>query len=112
MDGQYPPQAVQAVDQTLAREVLQFPGPAALYVYSPGCPYCQRMSPIFEGLAAEYAGRIKFVKIMMEQNPMTASRYGVDSVPALILFRHGKVVHQLKGLLPPDEIRRHIQSIA
>lgn len=111
LNGRYPDSPVPASDQTLAREVHQFPGPAVLYVYSPGCPYCQRMNPVFDVLASEYAGRIKFVKMMMEQNPATASQYGVSSVPTLILFRQGRVVHQVKGLLPPDEIRRQIQKI-
>jgi thioredoxin-like negative regulator of GroEL len=70
------------------------------------------MNPIFDSLASEFAGRIKFVKMMMEQNPATASQYGVNSVPTLILFRQGKIIQQVKGLPPADEIRRQIQKIA
>jgi thioredoxin-like negative regulator of GroEL len=70
------------------------------------------MNPIFDSLATEFSGRIKFVKMMMEQNPATASQYGVNSVPTLILFRRGRVIHQVKGLLPADEIRRQMQQIA
>ena len=77
LSGRYPEHPVAVSDQSIAGEVLQFPGLVVLYVYSPGCPYCQKMNPIFDQLAAEYTGRVKFTKILMEQNPQTSSSYRV-----------------------------------
>jgi thioredoxin 2 len=108
----YPEHPVPVSDQTLAKEVLQFPGPVVLYIYSPGCPYCQRMNPIFDQLTSEYAGKIKFTKLLMEQNPQTSSQYQVDGVPTLLLFRQGKLVNRVQGLQPREDIRRHLQAIA
>jgi thioredoxin 2 len=62
-------------------------------------------------LASEYAGRVKVAKLNTDDNPATASKYGIQSIPTLLFFRNGKQVNKLVGALPKGEIERHLRSL-
>jgi thioredoxin len=111
MDGIYPEHAVSISDQTFAREVLNFPGPVVVYYWAPWCGYCQRLTPVLDRLASDYSGRLKFTKLVLDQNPSTGSQYGVQSVPTLLLFKGGKQVNRVVGALPKEEIERQLQVL-
>jgi thioredoxin 2 len=66
------------------------------------------MAPVLDDLARTYAGRLKVAKLNVDQNPMTASRYSVMSLPTLLFFRDGKVVDTAAGALPRLEIERFL----
>jgi thioredoxin 2 len=61
-------------------------------------------------MAMEYAGRLKIAKLNVDDNPMTASRYGIQSIPTMLLFKNGDQVTKLVGALPKAEIERHLRS--
>jgi len=69
------------------------------------------VSPILDQLASEYAGRVKIVKLNVDENPMTASQYSIRSIPTMLFFRDGKFVKNLVGALPRGEIEGHLRSI-
>jgi len=109
--GPYPELARLISDASFRKEVLDFSGPVVVYFHSPTCPYCRRFNPSFDQLVLKYAGRIKFTKIVQEQNPSTASRYGVRGVPTLLLFREGVLKDRTVGLLPEADVEAHLRLI-
>jgi thioredoxin 2 len=66
------------------------------------------MAPVLEDLARTHAGRLKVAKLNVDQNPMTASRYQVMSLPTLLFFRDGRLVETAAGALPRQEIERYL----
>ena len=73
--------------------------------------YSLAKTPVLDQLASEYAGRLKIAKLNVDENPMTASQYGIQSIPTMLLFKSGKQVDSLVGALPKQEIERHIGTM-
>lgn len=102
---------VNVTDQTFNIEVLSFSGPVLVDCWAPWCGPCRMVAPILDELASEYTGQIKIAKLNVDENPMTASQYGIQSIPTMLLFKNGQKVNQLVGAQPKQEIERHIRSI-
>jgi thioredoxin-like negative regulator of GroEL len=62
-------------------------------------------------LASEYAGRIKVAKLNVDENPVTASQYGIQSIPTMLLFKNGSQVDKMVGALPKKEIERYLGTV-
>ena len=103
--------AEEVSDGSFQREVLDFPGPVLVEFHAPWCGYCKMLSPVLDQLAAEYAGRVKIAKLNVDENPQTASRYGIRSTPALFFFKNGNIRDQVLGAVPKAEIERRLNSI-
>jgi len=99
---------VMVTDKTFADEVVASPLPVLLDCWASWCAPCGAMAPVLDDLAAGYAGRLKVAKLNVDQNPVTASRYSVMSLPTLLFFREGRVVDTAAGALPKQEIERHL----
>ena len=99
---------VMVTDRTFADEVIASHLPVLLDCWAAWCAPCGAMSPVLDDLARAYAGRLKIAKLNVDQNPMTASRYSVMSLPMLLFFRDGKVVDSAAGALPRQEIERFL----
>jgi thioredoxin 2 len=99
---------VMVTDRTFADEVIESPLPVLLDCWAAWCAPCGAMAPVLDDLASAYAGRLKIGKLNVDQNPMTASRYNVMSLPMLLFFRDGKMVDSAAGALPRLEIERHL----
>jgi thioredoxin 2 len=69
------------------------------------------VAPVLEQLASEYAGSVKIAKLNVDENPVTASRYGIQSIPTMLLFRDGNQVDKLVGALPKQQIERHLEAV-
>lgn len=102
---------VDVTDRTFREEVLAYPGPVLLECWASWCGACKSAAPTIDQLAMEYAGRLKVAKLNVEQNPATASQYGVQSIPTMLLFKGGRSVDRFVGALPKAEIERHLKSI-
>ncbi|MBW2110977.1 MAG: thioredoxin TrxC [Deltaproteobacteria bacterium] len=107
----FPAVPVDITDQTFNREVLSFSGPVLVDCWAPWCGPCRMVGPILVQLASEYAGRLKIAKLNVDENPATASRYGIQSIPTMLLFKNGNHVNTLVGALPRDEIERQLRII-
>ena len=103
-----PNRPLMVTDRTFADEVIASPLPVMLDCWATWCAPCGAMAPILEDLARTYAGRLKVAKLNVDQNPMTASRYSVMSLPTLLFFRDGKVVDTAAGALPRQAIERQL----
>lgn len=102
---------VEVTDGTFNREVLSTAGSVLVDCWAPWCGPCRAMAPILDELAAKYAGGIRVAKLNVDDNPQTASRYNVQSIPTMLLFRDGELVNRLVGALPKENIEQHLVAI-
>lgn len=109
--GNMPNHPVEITDRTFQEEVLSFPGPVLVDCWAPWCGPCRMVAPVLDQLASEYAGRVKIAKLNTDDNPATASQYGIQSIPTLLLFKNGRQVNRLVGALPKGEIEKHLRNL-
>ena len=88
------------------KEVLQSDVPVLVDFWAPWCPPCRAIAPTLDALADEYQGKAKIVKVDVDDEPEVASRYGISSIPALLLFKGGEQVGQLVGRASESEHRQ------
>ena len=102
---------VRAVTEAVfEREALSAEGPVLVDFWAGWCPPCRRLAPTLEALAAEYQGRLTVLKVDVDENPELSARYGIRSIPTLILFKDGRVADRKLGALPMDELRRFVDA--
>jgi thioredoxin len=87
-------------DATFQQEVLDAEGPVVVDFCAPWCVPCLAVEPIFEQLAADHEGRVRFVKLNIDENLATAAHYGVLSIPTAILFEGGEEREKVMGAYP------------
>jgi thioredoxin 1 len=92
------------------REVLQADGLVLVDFWATWCPPCRRLAPTVEALASDYQGRVTVAKVDVDANPELAQRYGIQSIPTLILFRDGRAVDKRLGALPKDDLRQFVDA--
>jgi thioredoxin 1 len=69
------------------------------------------ITPVFEELSNQYAGKVKFVKVNVDENPKTPANYGVRGIPTLIMFKGGKAVDQLVGAVPKNQLESIVKKV-
>ena len=93
-------------DQNFEEDVLKSPQPVLVDFWATWCAPCRMMSPTVDAIAVEYAGRAKVGKLNVDENLTVASRYGIRSIPTLLLFKAGQIQEQVVGTAPKDAINR------
>ena len=109
LGGKKPPSPHPPIGE--AEQVERSPLPVLLDMWAPWCGPCRMVAPIVEQLAGELAGRMKVAKLNTDENPMTASRFNVRSIPTLLVLKDGREIDRLVGAMPKQDILRRLQGV-
>lgn len=102
--------AIKFTDQNFDREVLKSDKPALVDFWAPWCGPCRVMGPVIEELAKETEGKFKIGKMNVDEHPETASKYEIMSIPAVKIFKGGKVVKEFVGVQNKDALREALEK--
>ena len=97
-------------DSNFEQIVLQSEMPILVDFWAPWCRPCLMVAPILDELAEEFSGRITIARLDVDQNPKTASRYSIMSIPTMLIFKKGEPVSQIVGFKPKQELKRSLDT--
>ena len=98
-------------DKDFEEEVIQSTLPVLIDLWAPWCGPCRMVAPVIDKLAEIYGGKFKFFRLNVDENPQTASKYGIMSIPTLIFFKGGKAVDTVIGAVPEQTLKPKIDSL-
>ena len=101
---------VTVSDATFAAEIERSPLPVLVDMWAPWCGPCRLIAPVIDQLAKEMAGRVRFAKLNVDENPATAAKYGIMSIPTLMLFKNGELASRQVGAAPKQKLEQWITS--
>ena len=102
---------INVTDDSFQKEVLDSEVPTFVDFWASWCGPCRMIGPVFEELSNEYAGKVKFAKVNVDENPKTPSNFGVRSIPTLIMFKGGKAVDQIVGAAPKSQLDGAVKKV-
>jgi thioredoxin 2 len=103
---------VVVTDATFLADVERSPLPVLLDLWAPWCGPCRLVAPVIEELASEMAGRVRVAKLNVDENPVTAARFHVQSIPTLLVLKEGREMERIIGVQPKAAIVQRLKSIA
>ncbi len=102
---------VEVNDSNFDQMVLQSKTPVLVDFWAVWCGPCRMVAPVVEELAGEYEGKVTVVKLNVDENPKTASQYGIMSIPTLFIFKDGAPVSNIIGFRPKAELKKSIDAV-
>lgn len=106
-----PTMDINVNDQNFEAEVLKSELPVLVDFWAPWCGPCKMMGPVIEEMAAAFAGKMKICKLNVDENPESASKYEILSIPALKFFKGGEVIDEMVGLQPKQMLEDKIKKL-
>jgi thioredoxin 2 len=102
---------IAVTDATFVAEVERSPLPVLVDAWAAWCAPCRAVAPAIEELASELAGRVRVAKLNVDENPATAARFDVRSIPTMLVLRDGREIGRIVGAQPKDAIRARLESL-
>ncbi len=97
-------------DATFDSDVIKSDLPVLVDFWAPWCGPCRMVAPVVEELSQEYDGKVKFVKLNTDDNPQVAGKFGIRSIPTLLIFKNGELSGQVVGFRPKSELAKHLDA--
>ncbi len=104
-------EVLEVTDQNFEAEVLRADVPTVIDFWAEWCAPCRAIAPIVKDLAEQYAGKVKIVKMNIDENPNTPGKYGVRAIPTVLAFKGGNVVEQITGARPKSAFVEMVQRL-
>lgn len=101
----------EVTDATWESEVAKAALPTLVDFWAPWCGPCRMVAPIVEELSEEYAGRVNFVKMNTDENPQVPTKYGIRSIPSLLIFQGGELKGTIVGFRPKSDLKKRIDEV-
>lgn len=102
--------AIDVNDSTFEQEVVNASGVTIVDFWAPWCGPCRKLGPVLDEVSQEFDGKVKVVKLNTDENLKTAKEYSVSGLPTLLMFKDGKAVERLVGLMPKTTIVSNIEK--
>ena len=102
---------IEVDDASFENKVLKSAIPVLVDFWAPWCRPCLMAAPVLEELAKEYATKITFAKLDVDQNPQTAAKYNIMAIPNLLIFKEGQPVSQIVGFKPKEELKKDLDAV-
>jgi len=102
---------VAVTDDNFNQMVLQVETPVLVDFWAPWCRPCMMIAPVLDELAGEYDGKLSIMRMDIDQNPKTAAKYSVMSIPTLLIFKQGKPVSHIVGFRPKADLKRSLDAV-
>ena len=100
----------EVTDLTWEAEVLQAELPTLVDFWAPWCGPCRMVAPIVAELSEEYAGKVNFMQMNTDENPQVPSKFGIRSIPSLLIFKGGELKGTVVGYRPKPELKKRIDE--
>ena len=101
---------VQVTDADFQEEVLNHSAPVLVDFWAPWCGPCRMVAPVVDEIAKQYEGKVKVVKLDTDKNPQVASKYGIRSIPTLMIFKGGQRVDMVVGAVPKSTLAETLEK--
>jgi thioredoxin 1 len=102
---------LEVTESNFESEVLRSTTPVIVDFWAEWCGPCKMIAPIVEEIAVQYSGRVKVCKVNVDENQPLASRYGIRSIPSLLIFKGGTVANQVIGAVPKGELVKRLDIV-
>jgi thioredoxin 1 len=103
--------STKVTDSSFESDVLRAPGPVLVDFWAEWCGPCKMIAPFLEDISTEMKGQVTIAKLNVDENPATPTKYGVNGIPTLMLFKNGQVAATKIGALPKSKLLEWVQSV-